>query len=368
MERRCVLNLWSKEEVRAVIRYEWARRVSGTEIHNRLVEVYMPGVMSKQMERRWCHTFSDGRQQVEDIPRAGRTRTATTDANVGKVDDMIRANRRITIDAVAEELGISHERAQNIIHDILRYRKVSARWTAMERRKISKAIFVPDDVFISDQDLISDYIPKKKRKTLSSEKRILMEIHSDTSEYDSNSEDELSVSESFVETVESEQAGNSELERSSVSLERQTAAAYVDLIFKPYTVPKTMNIPRKQPGKKYPRLSDMPSVGNQTTMDIHADSMECDSICQDELFISESSVIPPLRVYSVKTKPKDVISDAISYPRLPKKRKAEEQLVAARKDQGTPINLPDVKKKCPEVSNDETSEDLIDFRDLKIDD
>ncbi|GFR29500.1 histone-lysine N-methyltransferase SETMAR [Trichonephila clavata] len=54
---------------------------------------------------------------------AGRTRTATTDANVGKVDDMIRANRRITIDEVAEELGISHERAQNIIHDILRYRK-----------------------------------------------------------------------------------------------------------------------------------------------------------------------------------------------------------------------------------------------------
>ncbi|GFR31057.1 histone-lysine N-methyltransferase SETMAR [Trichonephila clavata] len=46
----------------------------------------------------------------------------------GKVDDMIRANRRITIDEVAEELGISHERAQNIIHDILRYRKVSARW------------------------------------------------------------------------------------------------------------------------------------------------------------------------------------------------------------------------------------------------
>ncbi|GFY73382.1 histone-lysine N-methyltransferase SETMAR [Trichonephila inaurata madagascariensis] len=84
--------------------------------------------MSKQMVRRWCRTFSDGRQQVEDIPRAGRTRTATTDANVGKVDDMIRANRRITIDEVEEELGISHERAQNIIHDILRYRKVSARW------------------------------------------------------------------------------------------------------------------------------------------------------------------------------------------------------------------------------------------------
>ncbi|GFY57513.1 histone-lysine N-methyltransferase SETMAR [Trichonephila inaurata madagascariensis] len=58
--------------------------------------------MSKQMMRRWCRTFSDGRQQVEDIPRAGRTRTATTDANVGKEDDLIRANLRITIVEVAE--------------------------------------------------------------------------------------------------------------------------------------------------------------------------------------------------------------------------------------------------------------------------
>ncbi|GFS54748.1 HTH_48 domain-containing protein [Trichonephila inaurata madagascariensis] len=58
MERRYVLNSWSKEEVRAVTRYEWARGVSGTEIHNRLVEVYGPGVMSTQMVRRWCRTFS----------------------------------------------------------------------------------------------------------------------------------------------------------------------------------------------------------------------------------------------------------------------------------------------------------------------
>ncbi|GFR05629.1 HTH_48 domain-containing protein [Trichonephila clavata] len=78
MERRCILNSWSKEEVRAVVRYEWGCGVSGTEIHNRLVEVYGPGVMSKQMVWRWCRTFSDGRQQVEDIPRAGRTRTAVS--------------------------------------------------------------------------------------------------------------------------------------------------------------------------------------------------------------------------------------------------------------------------------------------------
>lgn len=40
MERKCVLNSLSKEEKRAVIRYEWTREESGAEIHKRLVEVY----------------------------------------------------------------------------------------------------------------------------------------------------------------------------------------------------------------------------------------------------------------------------------------------------------------------------------------
>ncbi|CAL1278744.1 unnamed protein product [Larinioides sclopetarius] len=49
MERRCVLNSWSNEEVRAVIRYEWVCEVSGAEIHNHLMEVYGLDVMTKEM-------------------------------------------------------------------------------------------------------------------------------------------------------------------------------------------------------------------------------------------------------------------------------------------------------------------------------
>ena len=41
---------------------------------------------------------------------------------------MILANRRTTIDELAQSLLISHGSAQEIIHEILGYRKVSARW------------------------------------------------------------------------------------------------------------------------------------------------------------------------------------------------------------------------------------------------
>lgn len=67
--------------------------------------------MLKQMVWRWCCKFSDGHQQVQDIPRPGWIHTATTDANVRKVDDMIKANWHITIDGVEGELGIRYERS-----------------------------------------------------------------------------------------------------------------------------------------------------------------------------------------------------------------------------------------------------------------
>ncbi|KAJ4440590.1 hypothetical protein ANN_08736 [Periplaneta americana] len=46
------------------------------EIHRQLCQVYGPDIMSKQMVRRWCRQFSEGRQNVHDverIPRLGRT-------------------------------------------------------------------------------------------------------------------------------------------------------------------------------------------------------------------------------------------------------------------------------------------------------
>ncbi|GFQ72951.1 hypothetical protein TNCT_277721 [Trichonephila clavata] len=70
MERRCVLNCGQRRR-RAVIRYEWACGLSGTEIHNRLVEVNGPSVDIEANGAR-CRTFSDDRR-AEDIPRAGRS-------------------------------------------------------------------------------------------------------------------------------------------------------------------------------------------------------------------------------------------------------------------------------------------------------
>jgi hypothetical protein len=48
------------------------------------------------------------------------------------VDDLTRADRRITIGSVATALGCSHGLAYSIMHDHLEFRKVCARWVQRE--------------------------------------------------------------------------------------------------------------------------------------------------------------------------------------------------------------------------------------------
>jgi hypothetical protein len=53
---------------------------------------------------------------------------------VQRVEELIRADTRITIDSVANGLGCSHGLAYSIIHDRLKFRKVCARRTEGSRK------------------------------------------------------------------------------------------------------------------------------------------------------------------------------------------------------------------------------------------
>ena len=44
---------------------------------------------------------------MRDLARAGRLRTMVTATNVAKVEEMVMANRKITVQAITESLNIS---------------------------------------------------------------------------------------------------------------------------------------------------------------------------------------------------------------------------------------------------------------------
>jgi hypothetical protein len=78
------------------------------------------------------HKFSQGHSKVVDDARPGGPVEIMTEATVKRVEELIRTDRRITIDSAATALGCSHGLAHSIIHDNLKFRKVCAQWVPRE--------------------------------------------------------------------------------------------------------------------------------------------------------------------------------------------------------------------------------------------
>ena len=117
-----------KVEHRAVIKFITKEGKNAKEIHERMVAVYTDTAPSYATIARWNREFRHGRESLEDDPRPGRPSDVTTEDNVARVERMILENRRVKVEEIERELGISHGSVINIIHDNLAMTKVSARW------------------------------------------------------------------------------------------------------------------------------------------------------------------------------------------------------------------------------------------------
>jgi histone-lysine N-methyltransferase SETMAR len=76
----------------------------------------------------WAKSFREGRDGVENEPHARRTRTSFNPDNVLKIGELIRANRRITVLELPQEVESSVGSVEEILHNELKVSKVSARW------------------------------------------------------------------------------------------------------------------------------------------------------------------------------------------------------------------------------------------------
>jgi histone-lysine N-methyltransferase SETMAR len=122
------LETWSREEVRGVIRFLWAKHVCPVEIHRQLMEVCGDGVMSVQHVRKWCGEFENSRTNIHNDDRTDRPSTSRTDVNAARVEELILENRRVTIRDLSAALELSIGTVHYIVHEELGFRKVCARW------------------------------------------------------------------------------------------------------------------------------------------------------------------------------------------------------------------------------------------------
>ena len=71
------------------------------------MNVYGSHAPSDSAVRKRKKKFGEGRESVRDLARAGRLRTMVTATDVAKVEEMVMANRKITVQAITESLNIS---------------------------------------------------------------------------------------------------------------------------------------------------------------------------------------------------------------------------------------------------------------------
>ncbi|UYV80124.1 hypothetical protein LAZ67_18001768 [Cordylochernes scorpioides] len=74
--------------------------INPKKIFGYILIMYGEECMSIQMVRRWRSWFLEGRQNVHDDERSGSPVTATDNAAVAAVRNVVEADRRVTIDEI----------------------------------------------------------------------------------------------------------------------------------------------------------------------------------------------------------------------------------------------------------------------------
>ncbi|KAK4884069.1 hypothetical protein RN001_000340 [Aquatica leii] len=171
---------------RAVIEFLTADGVAPIDIHRRLSAVYRDACVDVSTVRRWVRTVKDAnpvKTDIHDRVRSGRPVSACGERQVALVDELVRENRRCNQTDIANRVGISQERVHHIICNVLKYRRVCARWVPRmltdemkaNRKQICEQLLTryeaEGDAFLhsivtGDESWAHHYDPEMKRQSM----------------------------------------------------------------------------------------------------------------------------------------------------------------------------------------------------------
>ena len=125
----------ARQKQRAVIEFLVAEGETSLKIHNRMKNVYKDNTIDSSNVKRWIQRFKKstedheevGKASIADKPRSGHPSTSVNPENKTYADELIRTDRRITVEELASKLDVSIGSAHSIVAS-LGYSKVCAHW------------------------------------------------------------------------------------------------------------------------------------------------------------------------------------------------------------------------------------------------
>jgi transposase len=103
-----VLEEYTTTKQRPVVPFLWAKGLLAKDIRKEMFPVYGEKCLSHKAVHNWVEKFSQGRSKVADDDRPGRPVEIATEVTEQRMEELIRADRKMTIGTVATALGCSH--------------------------------------------------------------------------------------------------------------------------------------------------------------------------------------------------------------------------------------------------------------------
>ncbi|PNF20381.1 hypothetical protein B7P43_G02788 [Cryptotermes secundus] len=104
-------------EQRAAVKFCFLLGKSGTETLEMLKTAYKDDAMGKTQVFEWFSRFKNGEMSIDDKPRSGRPSTARTHENVEKIREIIKEDRRRTIEEIVELSGVTWSSAARFVKE-----------------------------------------------------------------------------------------------------------------------------------------------------------------------------------------------------------------------------------------------------------